>query len=483
MDKEKLEKQDGIDYISEMEIVQGQRILKRGYTSGTSAAAAARYSLMLLAESLGDYCFEKTFKQIEVKNKENETILYRSQVLKLRTPSGIIADVELKPSTWDNKGAEDKLLPVKTWAIKDSGDDPDVTHRAEIAAQLSIEGLRTSLGQVRDYLYIINLNDYSFKQINTLENEEVYKEELAANISELEAKGLSFIFIALAPGQGVGVVTKKGLAPSLYHGAINPVPRKMLVENLLEVIKASPLLQKKLEGTVLRVEISVKNGEKLAEKTFNPKLGIKGGISILGTSGIVEPMSEKALVDTIKTELKQFLALNKEAPLLICPGNYGQDYIKTKMGIDIGKSVKVSNFIGDALDYMVYLGIREVLFVGHAGKLIKLAASIMNTHSHYADGRAEILASHGAINGASRESLKKIMEGISVEEMLEALLENGQEIFEATMESIKKSIRRNLDHRTRSFVRAEFVVFTSDYGMIIKSEKADEYARRIREEK
>lgn len=463
----------------DMQIVQGQRILKRGYTTGTTATGAAKYSLMRIAESLGGHEIKRKFKNItftkKVKNQE-ETESYDAEVIDIQTPANILAQVEIKQS---------KMLGpfmAETRAIKDSGDDPDVTHRAEISAHVSIEDMNPILGEVRDYVYALNLDSFEYTEVNTFGTEEEYQINLAKIASQAEKLRKSYCFIVIGRGEGVGVVTKKGLSPALHHAAINKGPRMMMVDHLIQVIQENPVIQEVLTGQSLHIKISVDKGSALAVKTFNPKLGIEGGISIIGTSGIVEPMSEKALVDTIKTELNQFVEEANSKVLLLCPGNYGQAFISDELGIDIEKSVKVSNYIGEAIDYSVYLGIKEALFVGHAGKLIKLAASIMNTHSSYADGRAEIMASHGAIHGASIQSLQKIMTAISIDEMLEALLENGDQIFNNTMASIGQAIRKNLDHRTKNELSIEFIVFTNEYGIIIQSEKAKEMILRFQEE-
>ena len=202
----------------------------------------------------------------------------------------------------------------------------------------------------------------------------------------------------------------------------------------------------------------------------------------MGTSGIVEPMSEKALVDTIRTEIDQYAEVGTDKPLLICPGNYGQAFAKDKLKLDLEKSVKISNFVGESLDYSVYKGIKEALLVGHAGKLLKLAASVMNTHSAYADGRQEVMVSHAAIFGAKKETLLKIMNAISIEEMLDALLEEGDVVFKDTMDSIGKAITRNINHRTKEKLRVEFIVFTNSHGCVLKSDGADELLRYLQEE-
>ncbi|MDO5062117.1 MAG: cobalt-precorrin-5B (C(1))-methyltransferase CbiD [Peptostreptococcaceae bacterium] len=486
----------------EMVIVQGQKKLKRGYTTGTTATAAAKYSAYLMAESLGDVKIEKTFKDF-AKEKEGEVFEYIAEIIPVRTVKGITVQVEI--DSYRLEEYPDGRIGAHTTTVKESGDDPDVTHGAKISARLfferkeklftqestvepkqtSAEGIskrskidpesiepieeepRTDDRAPEKYLYALDLKDLSFE---ALEKD--------------EAKGLDgdFGLVAIFGGEGVGFVTQKGLSPTKGHSAINPTPRQMILTELAEVFRQSEQLRELIRYHALLVEISVEGGAEIAKKTFNEKLGILGGISILGTSGIVEPMSEKALVDTIRTELDQFKTLDTGRPLLICPGNYGQAFARESLKLDLEKSVKISNFIGEALDYMVVLGIEEALLVGHAGKLLKLGASVMNTHSAYADGRQEVMASHSAICGASRPTLLQIMEAISIEEMLDALLQEGQEIFDETMRSIGKAMRKNIDHRTKGKIQIEFIVFTNSHGTVLQSDGAGELLSRLQEE-
>lgn len=467
-----------------MIIVQGQKQLRRGYTTGTTATAATKYALLLMAESLGDLRIEQIFRDFSKKTEE-EKISYRAEVVPVRTVKGIQVMVELR----DYELFEYRIgtFGAKATAIKESGDDPDVTHGAAISSRVffqprhllfdefltsneqgsASDSTRKEITSPKKYLYAVNLKDFS-------------REEL----EEDEARGLvgDFGLIAIFGGEGVGLVTKKGLSPKKDHSAINPVPRGMMLDEIGEVLRRSKQLQEMMREHALLVEISVENGEQIAKKTFNEKLGILGGISILGTSGIVEPMSEKALVDTIRTELTQFKELDTGKPLLFCPGNYGQAFAKQSLKLDLEKSVKISNYVGEALDYMVFLGIEEALFVGHAGKLLKLGASVMNTHSAYADGRQEVMASHSAIHGASRETLLKIMDAISIEEMLDALLPEGRDIFDKTMQSIGQAIMRNINHRTKEKIRIEFMVFTNSHGMVLESAGASELLKQLQED-
>ncbi len=273
-------------------------------------------------------------------------------------------------------------------------------------------------------------------------------------------------------GTGVGVVTSKGLQCGVGEPAINPVPRSMIIKNVTSVC------EKYNYNKGLNITISVENGEEVAKKTFNPRLGIIGGISILGTTGIVEPMSEKALVDTIHILIDKHKQEDSEN-ILISPGNYGRDYCKNNLNIDIDKAIKCSNFIGETFDYLVYSGYKKVLLVGHIGKLIKLAGGIMNTHSSMADCRMEIIAAHCGLVGASQSVMKKIMECVTTEEAVEILDNNKitDEIFKSIMEKIKFQI----DYRVKNSLQTEIILFSQGDRMIAKSENADEFVKIFRE--
>lgn len=273
-------------------------------------------------------------------------------------------------------------------------------------------------------------------------------------------------------GVGVGVVTAKGLKCEVGEPAINPVPKKMIIENVSNVLK------KFNYNKGMNIEIFVPNGEEIAKKTFNSRLCILGGISILGTTGIVEPMSEKALVDTIKILIDKQYQEDKDN-ILISPGNYGREYCKKNINIDIDKGIKYSNFIGETLDYLVYKGYKMVLIVGHIGKLVKLAGGIMNTHSNVADCRMEIIASHSAINGASCELVGKIMNCITTDEAV-LLLEQGG-ILEKVMASILKKIQFHINYRVREKLQAEIIIFSNSDTIIAKSENAFEFAKMFKE--
>ena len=226
--------------------------------------------------------------------------------------------------------------------------------------------------------------------------------------------------------------------------------------------------------------ITAPEGEKAAEKTFNAKLGIEGGISILGTSGIVEPMSEQALVDTIEIELKQ-IALESER-LIITPGNYGEDFIAERELDQLGVPIqKFSNFLGETLDILSGLDVREVLLVAHVGKLSKVAAGIMNTHSKYADGRNEIFCAHAAICGADTETCRKLMDAATTDACIEILEEAG--IREQVLESILHAVQQKLEHRVKGNYDIGAVMFSNVYGLLGTTEKADNILCKWEEDK
>ena len=276
-------------------------------------------------------------------------------------------------------------------------------------------------------------------------------------------------------GQGVGRVTKPGLDQPVGNAAINSVPRRMIAENVEEV---KTLFDHRGGVSVL---ISIPQGEELSKKTFNPRLGIIGGISVLGTTGIVEPMSEKALVETIKTELTQRRALGHEN-VLLTPGNYGSEFIKKSLMIDPDKAVQTSNFIGDSLDICRELGFKRILLIGHIGKLVKIAGNMMNTHSKYGDCRMEIIASHAGANGADPELVSNILGCVACDEAVRLLRAADTELDKRTFEDIAKKAHGNLIHRAGENAGIEMIMFSKEYGILGETENARNYLELFKEE-
>ncbi len=280
--------------------------------------------------------------------------------------------------------------------------------------------------------------------------------------------------IFLDGGEGVGRVTKKGLEQKIGEAAINKVPRRMILEEVEKERRTFAC------NRGLTIQISVPEGRELAKKTFNPRLGIEGGISILGTTGIVEPMSEKALIDTIRVEMGMLKA-NGHDWCYVVPGNYGSDFLSEQLGYQGDLSVKCSNYIGETIDIGVQLGMKGLLFIGHIGKFVKLAAGIMNTHSHEADARMEIFAAHSAMAGASRETIKNIMNCITTTEAIQLLRE--QNLLEDTMQTIMEKIDFYLKQRAGDAIGIEAIVFSKEDGILGMTARAEEYFRFINQYK
>lgn len=269
--------------------------------------------------------------------------------------------------------------------------------------------------------------------------------------------------IAIDGGEGIGRVTKPGLKIPVGHAAINPVPLEMIEAEVREVCVCHGY------SGGFRILISAPRGAEIAKRTMNERLGIVGGISILGTTGIVEPMSDKALMDTIKAEIDMLIAGGAKT-LLVTPGNYGLDFARTELGLDMESAVKCSNFIGEALDYAHFAGIERVTLIGHAGKLIKLAGGIMNTHSGVADCRMEIIAAHCGLARASRDVIRAVMDCVTVDAAAEIMMNNN--IHEQVWNSIGQRIGFHLRERTQGAVMVSFIVFTQERGVLIASDTA-----------
>lgn len=266
-------------------------------------------------------------------------------------------------------------------------------------------------------------------------------------------------------GKGIGRVTRPGLACPVGKPAINPVPRRMIAESVRQECAAAGY-----DGGI-RVEIWAPQGEAVAKRTYNPRLGIVGGISILGTSGIVEPMSDSALVATIEAELSMSRAAGYQS-IVLTPGNYGVDFIEGHTKIDEARVIKCSNFIGEALDLAAQMGFRNLLLIGHIGKLIKVAGGIMNTHSHVADGRLEILTAHGALCGGDTGTAAKLMECTTTDQAVEILRQAG--LAEKTMASVMERMSLHLSARAGEKMQVEAVMFSNRFGVLGKTKGADQ---------
>jgi len=373
-------------------ITKDGKKLRRGYTTGTCAAAAAKAAAIMLLEE-----------------RELSSVW-------LLTPGGVELTLEVRDTV---RGP----ASVSCGIVKDSGDDPDVTNGMTVYAK----------------------------------------------VTKTAERGV----ISIDGGEGIGRVTKPGLDQSVGNAAINSTPRRMITEALLSVCEDHAYVGG------LSVLIYAPEGKELAKKTFNERLGIVGGISILGTTGIVEPMSDSAVVETIRTELSVRAAAGKKA-VLFTPGNYGADFIKNSLGLEPSAAVMTSNFIGDAFALASEAGFSEALLIGHIGKLVKLAGGMFNTHSRWGDCRAEIFASHAALSGAGNETVARIMDSAMTDDMLRLIDADG--LKDDVMRSIMRKIEFQLTQRHLGTMRAGVIAFSNVYGILGMTGDAEEILRNIQED-
>ncbi|ETP73728.1 cobalamin biosynthesis protein CbiD [Lachnospiraceae bacterium JC7] len=430
---------------------KNQKELRCGLTTGTCAAACGKAAMLnlltgqvpemvnitlpggdtvslkvqkensdqFLSESLESEAFQ-IFEKVSGKTDNNEPCDVRSE-----DSEKAIKDFHCSGNCQDDfNGRTGGRHCSEFFTVKDSGDDPDVTNGTEIHVR-----------------------------IEEVDPENVPKHSFCC-------EGDSGLF--LTGGKGVGVVTKPGLHQNIGESAINPVPREMIFGAVKDVIDATGNEEHR---EIFLITVIVPEGEELAKKTFNPMLGIEGGISILGTTGIVEPMSEASIVATIETEIRQKLALSEasEPGLIAVPGNYGKRYAE-ELGFDPGRCVTVSNYIGEAIDLAISYGCGRFLLIGNVGKLVKLAAGIMNTHSKVADGRWEIFAAHLALCGGTTEQVRAMREAATTEEMLTRLEEMG--LREKVMASIMKEVEFQMEHRIKGKMEFGVIVYSERFGMV-----------------
>lgn len=347
------------------------------------------------------------------RKKEEMTIL---------TPKGISYTAKLVDISINESSAACAI-------VKDGGDDPDITTGAHIVAEVA------------------------FLQKESLQKESRQKDKTDA-VQQIIIRG----------GKGVGRVTKPGLDQPVGEAAINHVPREMIEKEVRRICALFDYNGK------LQVTISVPEGEEIAQKTFNPRLGITGGISILGTSGIVEPMSSRALLDTIQVELRQKKAMGQQM-IAVTPGNYGLDFMKEAFAYDLDKSVKCSNFIGNTIDMAAETGFCGMLLTGHIGKLVKVSGGIMNTHSKEGDCRMELLAAAALKSGGSKTQALEILEAVTTEEGIRILQEGGN--LQKTMQILMEKIMFYLQKRAAGRLQIECMMYANGYGLLAESSGAE----------
>ena len=386
---------------------------RRGYTTGSCATAVSKAAVYMI-----------------LTNEKIDTV-------NIDTPKGIYLSIPVVSS--EIKKNEDTGEFYSICSVeKDGGDDIDATNGIEIFAKATW----------------------------------VYEDEIDKSEKNFSFEGDGFCVFS---GDGVGIITKKGLSIEPGRPAINPVPQKMIAKEVESVLKASgeKVLNDKnsLDNRkkVIKITIFIPKGEEVANKTFNPRLGIVGGISIIGTSGIVEPMSDDGWKKSLSIELnmKKELGMDK---IILVPGNHGESFISDRIG-ENSSVVRTSNFLGYMLMEAKRMGFKKILLAGHIGKFIKLSAGIFNTHSKVADARNEILIANLALMGASTELVRKIDSCLTTEEATDIVYENGfGEVFDIICEKCKKRAEMHVDNE----IEIEVFIFKMDKTVLGKSKNAEE---------
>ena len=345
----------------------GGKLLRRGYTTGSCAAAAANAATaMLLTQTNYD-------------------------TVKLITPGGVALTLDVLDAAFTPDYASCAIQ-------KDSGDDPDVTNGCRVYAC----------------------------------------------VSKMDGG------IAIRGGEGVGRVTKPGLDQPVGAYAINAVPRRQIREECEAVCRECGYTGG------LSVVISIPGGEEIAKRTFNPRMGIEGGLSVLGTTGIVEPMSEAAAADTLRAELSLLYEAGHR-DLVLTIGNYGELFARDTLKLNMESHVKCANFIGETLSAAAEKGFTHALLIGHIGKLVKLGIGITNTHSSHGDGRMETLIACALDAGASLTLLHQIRNQVSTDAALACLREAG--LMEKTLQPLRDRILDTLQRRVAANLSVHVVCF------------------------
>ncbi|GAA0866184.1 cobalt-precorrin-5B (C(1))-methyltransferase CbiD [Paraclostridium tenue] len=271
--------------------------------------------------------------------------------------------------------------------------------------------------------------------------------------------------IIITGGNGVGRVTKKGLGIEIGESAINKTPRNMINNEVRKVIG---------EGKGVKITIFAPEGELIAKKTFNPRLGIVGGISIIGTTGIVEPMSDEGWKKSLSIELEMKKAQGMDKIILV-PGNHGEMFIKETLGIDMKYIVRTSNFIGYMLKEAQRIGFKKILMAGHLGKYVKIAGGIFNTHSKVADARNEILLANLALMNAPFELIKKVNECLTTEEFIEIINSKEYEGYKEIYNILSNKCRERIDiYLNDEEINVEVMIFSMEKELLGQSEKASD---------
>jgi cobalt-precorrin-5B (C1)-methyltransferase len=313
------------------------------------------------------------------------------------TPIGIRIEIPVKES---KRLSDDAAIAT---VVKDAGDDIDTTDKIEISATVWL----TNNGEV-----------------------------------------------TLKSGEGIGKVTKPGLAVPVGESAINPMPRKMIFEAVNEALP---------RGKGAKVVIAIPGGENVAKKTLNAKLGVVGGISVLGTTGVVKPLSMEACRRSLVPQIDVAIAKGY-TQIFMVPGNIGEKITKQLFKAPDEAIIQTGDFMGYMLDKAVEKGVKEIILLGHPGKLVKLAAGIFNTHHEMGDARAEVIAAYAGAVGANAETIKLILKSNTTEEAA-ALLKQAN-LSRATFNGIAEKVKSRVVERIKEKAKVSVIIVSLDAAVL-----------------
>ena len=419
--------------VEDLYVMKDLKRLRCGVTTGSCAAAAAGAAVRML--------------------------LLQQPVTRmtLQTPAGVTLQLPVEDAGFSKTSAFCSV-------VKDAGDDPDVTDGAKVCAAASFIPVPEAADRASGRTEADSTELHESRQVeNTAFSGKYFVYTDSAGFT-----------IHLDAGSGIGRVTNPGLEQDPGYPALNRIPRQMIFRTAGSVCRACSF-----RGD-LYLTLSVPGGKELAERTFNPSLGIEGGISILGTTGIVVPMSEQALIESIRIEMKQKIAAGN-GHLLVTPGNMGKEFagkISMLDGVDTENCLKCSNFVGETLDAAVLLGAKSVLFASHIGKFIKVSGGIMNTHSREADCRAELFAAHALSAGVPAEVCRQLLGINTTEEGVLLLRQEG--FLKAVTDTILSRIQYYLQRRCGGRIRTGIILYSSKEGFLGCTDNAPELADLIR---
>ena len=216
-------------------------------------------------------------------------------------------------------------------------------------------------------------------------------------------------------GPGIGRITREGLPLKPGEWAINPGPRRMIRKNLESLLPS---------GRGIRISLSVPEGGELARQTWNPRIGIEGGISIIGTSGVIEPRSAAAYKASIALLIKSRRAAGEKA-LYITPGYVGAGFYSASMCLEDEQIIRFGDYAGFSLSHGAAKGYEEVHLAAHIGKMAKIAAGLFDTHCKTGDARLETVAALAGAAGASPELIRRLLDLKMAEEAVPLIAESG----------------------------------------------------------